>query len=263
VINAMHAVRSLGAVAGSLAGAVTASWSLTAQFAGSAALAAVLSVAAVPGLLPSAPGAPAAAARTATRGGRTARRVMVLLGVMAFLASLVEDAPASWGGVYLRSTGAGPALAASAYAALSAGEVTARLLNDRLVRRTGWVRAVRGGTLGCACVLALALALGRPWVTLAALVLAGAGISAVFPGAYATAGTLPAPATAMAQVGFAGNAGWLLVSPAIGALATLFGLTAALGVLPLAAAVIAALAGVTLLPRTARQSSVPSRQLTS
>jgi MFS family permease len=183
--------------------------------------------------------------------------------VTAYLASLVEDAPASWGGVYLRATGAGPALAAAAYAALSAGEVTARLFNDRLVKRAGWVRVIRGGTLGCACVLALALALGRPWVTLAALVLAGAGISAVFPGAYATAGTLPTPATAMAQVSFAGNAGWLLVSPVVGALSTLVGLTTALAVLPIAAALIAALAGVTLSPGVSRQSPGHQKQLTS
>ncbi|RAG87268.1 hypothetical protein DN069_01670 [Streptacidiphilus pinicola] len=49
----------------------------------------------------------------------------------------------------------------------------------------------------------------------------------------------------MAQVSFAGNAGWLLVSPIVGGLATAVGLAAALGVLPVAALVIAALAGTT------------------
>ena len=245
IINAMHATRSLGAVAGSLGGALTVSWGLSTQFVSAATFAAVLSGAAAFGLLPDC-ARPARETETpCCPSGSTGRRAIVLLAAMAFLASLVEDAPASWGGVYLRSSGAGPAMAASAYAALSAGEVVGRLVNDRFVARTGWVRVIRSGTLACTLALALALSLGRPGAMLAALVVAGVGISAVFPGAYATAGTLPGPVTAMAQVSFAGNAGWLLVSPVVGGLATLMGLRAALALLPFAAVAIAALAGVT------------------
>lgn len=245
VINSMHAVRSLGAVAGSLAGVATVSWGLTSQFEFAAAVAAALSGAALFGLLPDRPNKLPPHGRLAQRQRSTIRRAVALLAAMAFFASLVEDAPASWGGVYLRSVGASSAAAAAAYAALSAGEVVGRLSNDRVVARSGWARLIRAGTVTSAVALTVALALGLPGVILAALVVAGAGISAVFPGAYATAGTLPSPATAMAQVSFAGNAGWLLVSPIIGALATLFTLPLALGLLPLAAVAIAALAGVT------------------
>lgn len=245
VINSMHAVRSLGAVAGSLAGAATVAWGLTSQFVTAAVVAAVLSGAAAAGLLPDRPEKAAAAGPAGERPRSTIRRTVLLLAAMAFFASLVEDAPASWGGVYLKAIGAGPAAAASAYAALSAGEVLGRLTNDRIVARSGWTRLIRTGTLASAAALVLALALGRPTVMLAALVVAGVGISAVFPGAYATAGTLPGSATAMAQVGFAGNAGWLLVSPIMGALATGLSLRAAFALLPVAAVVIAALTGVT------------------
>ncbi|WP_043485979.1 hypothetical protein [Streptomyces milbemycinicus] len=49
----------------------------------------------------------------------------------------------------------------------------------------------------------------------------------------------------MGHVGFAGNLGWLLVSPIIGGLSTLVGLPTALGLLAVAAATIAGLAPVT------------------
>ncbi|QPP08269.1 MFS transporter [Streptomyces bathyalis] len=275
VLNSMHAIRSIGAVAGGLAGVATVSLglSLAAQFAVMAAVLAVLSAVAACGLLPDggpvepagegagerreggaeegrthlAP-APAAEERQGrpvkSSGARRRSATVLLLAVTTFLAALVEDAPASWSGVYLRHIGADAATAAAGYAAFSAGSVVTRLLNDRLVNRLGWVRLIRTGTLCCAAVLAAALLLGTPAVALAAFVVAGAGISAVFPGAFTAAGALRDPAPAMGQIGFAGNLGWLLVPPLIGGLATLVGLPAALGVLVLASLAIAALAPV-------------------
>jgi MFS family permease len=250
VLNGMHAVRSIGAVAGGLAGVATASLglTLTTQFVATAVVVAVVSAVAACGLQPE---PPTDAERQPSDEGfpagprSNAALVVAALALMTFLASLVEDAPASWSGVYLRELGAGQAMAAAGYTAFSAGETATRLLNDWLVDRLGWPRLIRGGTVCCAVVLSAALLLGRPWVTLVALVLAGAGISAVFPGAFATAGALASPATAMAQVGFAGNAGWLLVSPIVGGLATAIGLRAALGLLVVAAFAIAFLSPIT------------------
>lgn len=263
VINSMHAVRSVGAVAGGLAGAATAASGLTLaqQFVLMAAVLAVLSAAAAAGLLPDPKrdrdrggaqeergdpgprGTPAADGKDdppAHRGGRTT----VLLALMVFLAALVSDAPASWGGVYVRELGADAATAAAAYAAFSSGEVAARVVNDKLVHRFGWVRLIRVGTAGCAVVLAAAFVAGRPVLALAGFAVAGAGVSAVFPGAFTAAGALPRPAPAMGQLNFAGNLGWLLVSPLVGGLAALAGLPAAMGVLVAAASAVAALAGV-------------------
>ncbi|SCK08162.1 MFS transporter [Streptomyces sp. WMMB 322] len=285
VLNSMHAIRSIGAVAGGLAGAATFALglSLVAQFALMAAVLAVLSAVAACGLLPEGEGAGAAEAASATDGGpgaaggagpgggargssgppapatadgerepgppksagpRRRSTTVLLLALMTFLAALVEDAPAAWSGVYLRHIGADAATAAAGYAAFSAGSVVTRLLNDRLVNRLGWARLIRTGTLCCAAVLAAALLLGIPAAALVALVVAGAGISAVFPGAFTAAGALRDPAPAMGQIGFAGNLGWLLVSPLIGGLATIVGLPAALGVLVPASLAIAALASV-------------------
>lgn len=290
VLNSMHAMRSVGAVAGGLAGVATAAvgLTLTTQFVVMAAVLAVVSAVAACGLgsdgelaqqghgsdrtrqatRTTAEGAetetdpahakaprsearradghsPDARERPAAGHGPNGRMIVLLLALMAFLAALVEDAPASWSGVYLKHVGADPATAAAGYAAFSAGSVLARLFNDRLVDRIGWVRLIRAGGLCCAATLTAALLLGQPGTTLAALVVAGAGISAVFPGAFTAAGALPNAALSMGQVGFAGNLGWLLVSPVIGGLATLVGLPTALGLLVVAASAIAALAPIT------------------
>jgi len=243
VLNGMHATRSIGAVAGGGGGAVTAAFGLplTAQFAATAVILAGISAVAAVGLLPE-------AHITGTRGAPASRgrmRVAVaLLALITFLAALIEDAPASWSGVYLRQLGSTQAVAASGYAIFSAGEVIGRLYSDRLVTRFGWGRLIRAGTLSCAAGLIVALLLGQVEVTLAALVIVGIGISAVFPGAFAGAGAVPGadPGVTMGQVNFAGNLGWLAVSPIIGGIATAFSLPIALGLLPIAAMIIAILA---------------------
>ncbi|WP_432251691.1 MFS transporter [Streptomyces sp. HNM1019] len=251
VINSMHAIRSIGAVAGGLAGVATTSLGMTlaVQLESMAVLLAVVSAVAARGLRPDGERArQTVRTRPSGRGtgerGPNGRLTMPLLALMTFLAALVEDAPASWSGVYLRQVGAGTAMAAAGYAAFSAGSVVTRLCDDRLVDRLGWVRLTRFGTLCCAAVLTVALLLGQPAVTLVALVVAGAGVSAVFPGVFTAAGALPDSARAMGHVGFAGNLGWLVVSPLIGGLSTVVGLPAALGLLAVAAATIAALAPV-------------------
>ncbi|MFI6359194.1 MFS transporter [Streptomyces sp. NPDC050743] len=305
VLNSMHALRSVGAVTGGLAGVATAALglTLTTQFVVMAAVLAIVSAVAAcglgsewepaqcvqrtdrtgqvewtttPGTKAEAdtarPGTPQAGAQTederfsdvgrreATRQGADRRMIVLLFALMTFLAALVEDAPASWSGVYLRHVGADTATAAAGYAAFSAGSVLARLFNDWMVDRIGWDRLIRVGTLCCAAALTGALLLGQPGITLAAFVVAGAGISAVFPGAFTAAGGLPNAPVAMGQVGFAGNLGWLLVSPIIGGLATFVGLPTALGLLVVAAVVIAGLAPITSSAAPARSDTEQTAQ---
>ncbi len=245
VLNGMHAGRSIGAVIGGLGGAamVLGGLPLSAQFPLSAAVLAVISALAAGWLLPS-------RRRTLTSPSRSKHGnwfAVGLLALLTFLAALVEDAPASWGGVYLRSIGAAGSVAAAGYGVFSAGEVVGRLYSDRLVARVGWTRLIRAGTLACALAFTAALLLGRVEVTLVALAVAGLGISTVFPGAFAGAGSIRNVdgGVAMAQVNFAGNVGWLAVSPTIGGLATISSLPLALGLLPAAALAIAALASAT------------------
>jgi fucose permease len=244
VLNAMHGFRSVGGMIGALAAAAMFALGVppSAQLVAVAVVLAGCVVVAVPGLLP-------ARRRTehSPRGtGSVIRPAVALIAFVAFLSSFLEDAPASWGGVYLRGLGASAALAATVYAVFSGGETAGRFLSDRVVARIGWVRSARTGAALCVPVLVVALLLGSPWAALAAFAVCGAAISTVFPAAFSAAGHLPGtrPAVAMAQVGFAGNLGWLAVSPAIGALAGAAGLTAGLALLPLTAAGIAMIASV-------------------
>lgn len=242
VFNGMHAVRSLGAVAGGLCGAALAALNvpLTAQFLATAAVLAALALPSGRFLLPGVTGS----ARTERLPAGRIRATVVLLALLTFLASLVEDAPASWSGVYLSQLGAAGGIAAAGYAVFSAGEVASRVFADRMVNRFGWPWVIRTGAAIVCVVLAVTLLIGNVAVTLGALIVAGAGISVVFPGALAAAGTIPGAAAGMAmgQVNFAGNIGWLVVSPMIGGLSSASSLPAALAVLPVSAAGIALLA---------------------
>jgi MFS family permease len=163
VMNSMHAVRSIGAVAGGLAGVATAAVGLplTAQFVVTGAGLALVSAAAACGLLP--PSAEDRPARAATRlFGRGAGRrrgdgpAVALLALMTFLAALVEDTPASWSGVYLRELGAGDEQAGGGYSAIAAGGGGARGARGGVGGRGG------GGARGRGKLLVTTLAIVRP-----------------------------------------------------------------------------------------------------
>jgi hypothetical protein len=255
IFNGLHATRSAGAVVGALGASMMIADGVPVRTQLSAAATCLAALALVAGqfLLPV--GMTATLREThAGKGGRGQVRSAGPLMLLAFLAALVSDTPASWGGVYLKYLGASSASAASAYAIYSAGEIVGRLCGDRAVARHGWSRLITAGAAGTAVVMGLALAIGRAPVALAAFGLTGLGVSVAFPGALATAGAMPdvPAATAIGQVTFSGRLGWLAVSPLIGGLAALYGLTASLLLLPLAAVGIALLASATDPPEAPR-----------
>lgn len=248
ILNGLHATRSAGAMAGALVASlmIAGGVPVRAQLDAVAACLAVPVLVAAPFLLPVGTTAALREAHVG-RSGRGRLRSVGPLVLLAFLAAVVSDTPASWGGVYLKSLGASSAVAASAYGVYSAGEILGRLCGDRVVSGHGWSRLIMAGAVGAAVVTALALAVGRAPVALVAFGVTGLGVSVAFPGAFATAGSLPdVPAeTAIGHVTFSGRLGWLALSPLVGGLATLFDLTAALLVLPVAALGIALLAPAT------------------
>ncbi|GAB2576263.1 MFS transporter [Streptomyces capparidis] len=248
ILNGMHATRSLGAVAGALGGSLAIALGLPvrAHLALVAVALAALVFAAARWLL-SSDGAARRPGAARAPGGLRQWRAVGPLALLAFLAAVVSDIPASWGGVYLKDLGAAGGVAAAAYAVYSCGEILGRLAGDRAVARYGWARLIRAGAVGTAVAVALALPTGHAPLMLVVLGLTGLGISVTFPGAFAGAGSLPgvAQGAAIGQVTFAGRLGWMAVSPLVGGLATVFGLTVALAVLPLAALAIAFLAPVT------------------
>ncbi len=244
IMNGFHAFWSLGAVLGSLAGSFAAARDFpVAWHLGAAGL--------VLGLLAVA-SAPAMLTAGADRQPTTSRpqlalptRAVGVLGLLALLAALVEDTPASWSAVYLREDlGATPGVAGLAYAAFTAAMTAGRLLGDRAVERFGPVRTTRAGTALAAAGLACALVIGSPAAAITGFALAGLGMATVFPLAFSAAGHLPGlpPGQAIGMVALIARFGVLLGPPLIGGVAELLSLPLALGLVVAASAGIAVLA---------------------
>jgi MFS family permease len=176
-------------------------------------------------------------------GGRLAG-----LAAIAFCGFLIEGAAIQWSAAHLRGEGAGHGLAAAAFATFALAIAFGRLVGDRVIERAGRSRSVRGGGLVAAAGVALAMLAPGPAIALAGWGLLGAGVAVVAPavlGAAPDVSPLPAP-VAIAAVTTVGYLGSFTGPPAIGALAELTSVSAALVVALAAAAAIAALAPASL-----------------
>jgi MFS family permease len=243
VLARMHAGHSFGELAGGLGGtlaAATAIGQLT-HFAGVAVVMAIGGQIAVGRLVrESGTGGPAFARPS---GG------LALLGLVAFCAFVAAGVTYNWIAVDLSSEhGAGPALAAGAFAAYCGALACGRLVSDRLVERLGRVRFVRAGALLAALGGALIVTAPAAAMAIAGAALIGAGLAGLVPavlGAAPARGDLPAP-VAIAAVTVVGYLGSFTGPAAVGGLAALTGLSAAFGISVIAALAVAALAGVSL-----------------
>jgi len=172
-------------------------------------------------------------------------RALWVLGAAAFCCLFAEGAAADWSAVYVTDAlGAAAATGAVAFAAFSLTMTAGRLAGDGLTVRHGPVALVRAGALlGGAGVLAALLA-GAPAAAVAGFACLGAGLAMIVPSVFRAAAAVPgvAPGPALATVSTVGYTGFLAGPPVIGALAELASLPAALGLVVLAAAVLAALA---------------------
>jgi len=241
IMASLHGMFSLGGMAGAGATGLIAALAvpLLAHFLGVAGLILVLGVIACRPLL-------RAAAEGGAEGPGFARPSLGLLlpGVVALAALLSEGAIADWSAVYLSADlGAGTTMAAAAFAAFSMMMAAGRFTGDRLVARLGGDLVVRAGGALAALGLGLTLAIGDAAVAVIGFGLVGAGISCVFPVVLSSAARAPdlPPSAAIAAVCTIGYFGFLLGPPAIGGLAELIGLPAALGLVVILCALIAAL----------------------
>jgi predicted MFS family arabinose efflux permease len=172
-------------------------------------------------------------------------RGLLLLGLIAFCVLFSEGAVADWSTIYLRdAAGAGPALAATGYAAFSLMMAAGRFAGDRLTVRLGPARLVRAGGVAAALGIALAVTQQQPWVAVTGFGLVGAGLSSVFPTLVAAAGrTRGAPASSsIAVVSSIGYAGLLAGPPLIGMIAEALSLRTGVAAIGLAGLLIAGLA---------------------
>ena len=239
VLSSMHAVWSMGAVAGGLVGTVAAGLDIpivlhAAVVAGALAALALAVAPSVPDDSGVGTGEPTGTARLS--------RPLLLLCALAVMAALVEDAPASWSAVYLVDHTDAPAGAAGlAFTAFMAAMVVGRLAGDRLIATFGLVGVVRAGGLAAAVALTVALLVGGTAAGVVAFGVMGLGAASLFPAMFTAAGALPGQG--VAAMNAASRIGFLASPPAVGLVADAVGLPLALGLLVVPAALGLALLG--------------------
>lgn len=240
LFTSLHAGFSFGALGGAAAAGALAAAGVgpVAHLAAWGLVTAALAALAVRGLLRDAgAGERAGHARRPRMDAR-----LLAVGVMAFSALIAEGSVSDWSALFLdRVVGAGPGVAPLGLAAFSLTMGVGRLAGDGLATRFGSRALGRGGGALAAAGLGLALAGASTPVALVGFALMGCGLASLFPLALRAAGGQGAAAApALAAVSAAGYVGFLVGPPAIGGLAALAGLRAAL-LLACAACVVAAL----------------------
>ncbi|MCP4826858.1 MAG: MFS transporter [Shimia sp.] len=171
---------------------------------------------------------------------------LVLVGLLAFGASMGEGAIADWSAVYLVDIGGAPEnWAAMGYAIFSVTMVAMRLLGDMITRMTSPEMAARVSGLIAAGGGALTVLLPTPPLILTGFVLMGIGYALIFPLAFSRAANDPVETPGKALVGTAtfGYGGMLLGPFVIGFIANATSLRVSFGVLAVLALMIAALSG--------------------
>ncbi|MFE4056831.1 MFS transporter [Streptomyces sp. NPDC059096] len=259
IINAFHAIWSIGAVTGGLmaAGAITLGLSRGQHLTLSAGVLSLAAVAAWRFCLPGPDSEPeeADAARERSAGGtggfpRTGY-VLAALVVIATAGTLVEDAGSSWAALYLSDTlKSSAALAACGFIALVGAQFIGRIIGDRLVDRFGQRTVARAGGLIAAGGMGLALAVPTPAGTILGFAAAGFGVATLVPAAMHEADELPGlkPGSGLTIVSWLMRLGFLVSPPVVGYVADTTSLRVGLLVVPLAGLSVVLLARV-LRPR--------------
>jgi MFS family permease len=240
VLSGLHAGHSAGLLAGGLAG--------TAAAAGDVPVATHFAVVAVAGTVLGVV-TPRWFVKELSGGRRTAfarpGRALLLLGMLAFCAFLLDGAASSWSALHLRTAhDAAPGTAAAAFTVFAMALTLGRLAGDRVVTRFGRTRTVLAAGLTTAAGGALAITAPTSATSLAGWGVFGLGLATVAPTVLGAAPALTdrQPAVAIAAVTTVGYLGSFTGPPVIGALASVTTLPSALTVLVVVALVSACLA---------------------
>ncbi len=253
MLSSFHASYSVGAFIGAGVGAAAAALQAgpTVQFLAVVVCAGAIWATSVPrrldwreGLLPRG----AARVHLSARRRRPPRipRVLLLIGAVGFCGLFAEGAAADWSAVYLQGTvGAGAAIAAATYSGFALAMTVSRLVSDDANERFGSVMVTRAGSVAAGTGLAIALLVRSPLTGLLGFMCLGAGLAPVIPNVFRAAAGVEgtSPGTGIATGTTLGYLGFMLGPPVIGAVGHAVGLSTALGLVVLATAVIALLAG--------------------
>ena len=190
----------------------------------------------------SAQASPGSSSGALPRPPRDRMRSLAILGVLVVMAAMIEDTPASWGAVFLRTElGTSAALAGTVYIGFQVFMTIGRLLGDRAVDRFGEIAVVRVGGVLIAAGMATGLTVGRPAAVIAGFALAGLGAAPLFPLMFNAAANVPGVATghglAWIQRG-RGVSGFLASPPLVGLIGDASSLRIGLSIDPPAAGVV-------------------------
>jgi fucose permease len=239
IMSSFHGLWSLGGLLGALLGGLCAARAIPPQahFAGVATALALVVVLADGRLLVDAPG-------RAPAGWVKPSRPLLAIGFVGAAGAVIENGIADWSGLYLHLVlGTGPGLATGAFAAFCAAMMIGRFAGDGVIDRFGARTLLRAGASLSGLALLAALTTNNTVAAIAAFLVAGIGMSVVFPIAFSAAGRLEEqPGTAIAAVAAMAYGGGLIGAPTIGFIAEKTSLSFAMGLLVAGCAVIAGLA---------------------
>ena len=209
-MSGFHAMFSLGAGLGAFSGylAVQAGLGLFAHF----ALAAVL-ISAVTIYAAQIPWQSDVTATKSTTIFAFPKGALLLVGVVAFCASLGEGAMADWSAVYLSDiVQVGEGAAALGYTVFSIAMVVMRLLGDLVVAKLGAIRAAQLGGIIAAGGMMIVVLIPMFSTVLLGFALLGVGYAVVIPLAFSRAANDPhvPPGQAISSVATLGYGGMLL-----------------------------------------------------
>lgn len=229
MMSGFHGMYSVGGIAGAggVAGALALGAPSLLAIGGMAVVAALLLAGARRGLLEE--GGDADQPAFVLPRGR-----VLLVGAVCFAMFLSEGAVLDWSAVFLTSVrNADPATAGFGYVAFAVTMTVGRLTGDRIVQALGAFRVVVCGALIAAAGFTLAILVPSSLAGLAGFALVGAGAANVVPVMFSAAGRQRSMPThlAVAAVTTMGYAGVLLGPAALGFIAKLTSLAAALGLL--------------------------------
>jgi MFS family permease len=172
-------------------------------------------------------------------------RATLALGMLCFLALMIEGSVLDWGAIYLREKfSVDAAFAALAFGTYQGGMAVARFTGDYLRHKFGAVPLTFGSALLTAAGTTAGLYLPSATLTIIAFVFAGLGVGNIAPVLFAGGGRLErdAPGRGIAAVATMGYTGFLAAPPLIGMLAQVTNLQVGLSITILAALVIAVFA---------------------
>lgn len=263
ILNAFHALWSIGAVTGGLLGAIAAGLGVSVpwQFGLVAGLVIVINIVAYPLLLtgpePASAvedGAGEAAVSQHTPLRRVPNRTWIILGALSVIAiagGWAEDAASTWSASYLRDElSAGATLAALGFVSMQGFQFIGRILGDRMVDRWGQLAVARWGGIFVALGVGAALAFPSTWGTIAGFGAAGFGVATLIPGAMHAADELPGlrAGTGLTIVSWLLRVAFLLSPPIVGLIADAHSLRVGLGLVPIMGVLVILFAG-TMSPR--------------